>query len=434
MMKKLRVALASALLVFMLAACSFPTLTTPETVVNVENEIATAVAATQAASGVQAAPAGRIRVAYTAGDGSLRLWTPDGGMRQLTNAGDIQYVTISPDGSRIAFVRARDYQNYSIWVIHADGTNERQLVSSDDFRAMAVAQDALGSAPVQLEWVPGTHTLAFNTYPYFEGPGFFPHDDLYLLDSDSGELTRLFEIGRGGMFAYSPDGSRLALATFQSVSLMNADGSNRRDDVLVYEPVMTYSEFLFYVTPKWSPDGSFLRVIVPPGDPLSEPPLQTAVWHIPGDGSSPTQIASLDIAFLAVARLSPDLNRMMYITPVSAATPTLHIASADGSQNIPYASDARTVESWSPDGSYFLFTAGERSQMFLGQEGQDPAPLTEFDAVMSVRWIDPQHFIFVHPGDAGFEMRIGQVRGQSVAIDTLQSDRETWFPVFDVFP
>jgi dipeptidyl aminopeptidase/acylaminoacyl peptidase len=222
-MKKLRVALASALLVFVLAACSFPNLTTPDTGVNVENEIATAVAATQAAGrqgGPQAAPTGGIRVAYTAGDGNLRLWSPDGGIRQLTSQGDIQYVTISPDGSRVAFVRARDYQNYSIWMIHADGTNERQLVSTDDLREMAVAQDALGSAPVQLEWVPGTHTVAFNTYPYFEGPGFFPHDDLYLVDSDSGELMRLFEIGRGGMFAYSPDGSRLAVATFQSISLM----------------------------------------------------------------------------------------------------------------------------------------------------------------------------------------------------------------------
>jgi Tol biopolymer transport system component len=437
-MKTLQTALVYTLLMLLLAACSFPVLTTPAPEINVENEIATAVAATQAASGDQmaqpAASLDHLRVVYTDGSGNLRLWSPESGIRQLTSQGNIQYVVISPDGDRIAFVRAHDYRDYSIWVINTDGSNERQLVTPDDFSAMLVAPDALGAAPVQLEWVPGSRTLAFNTYPYYEGPGFYPHDDLYLVDTDTGSITPFLEVGRGGMFAYSPDGSRLAISTFQSISLMNADGSNRSDDVLIYEPVMTYSEFLYYVTPRWSPDGSFLRVIVPPGDPLANPPPPTGVWHIPGDGSASTQIASLNIAFLAVARLSPDLNRIMYVTPVTAANPTLHVANADGSQDAPYASNARTVDSWSPDGNHFLFTAGEQNQMLLGRIGENPAPLTQFDAIMKIQWISPQYFLFVHPSDAGFELRLGQVNGQSAAIDTVQSDQDTWFPVLDVYP
>jgi hypothetical protein len=129
---------------------------------------------------------------------------------------------------------------------------------------MLVAEDALGAAPVQLEWVPGTHTLAFNTYPYFEGPGFFPHDDLWLVDADTGTLLPFLDIGTGGMFAYSPNGSRLAVSSFQSVSLMDGNGGNRRDDVLIYEPVMTYSEFLYYVTPQWSPMAAFYEQLFPP--------------------------------------------------------------------------------------------------------------------------------------------------------------------------
>jgi dipeptidyl aminopeptidase/acylaminoacyl peptidase len=358
-MNNIRAALVKILFVSLLAglsACNFPALTTPGEQADVDVEIATAVAATNAASGGQiaqpAAPQMGMQIAYTGGDGNLRLWSPDDGIRQITTQGNIQYVVISPDGSRVAFVRAQDYRDYSIWVIDIDGANERQLVTPENFRGMLVADDALGAAPVQLEWVPGTRTLAFNTYPYFDGPGFFPHDDLWLIDTDSGTLTPFLEIGTGGMFAYSPNGSRLAVSTFQSVSLMDANGSNRTDDVLIYEPVMTYSEFLYYVTPQWSSDGSFLRVIVPPGDPLAEPAQSTAIWHIPGDGSAANQIGSLNIAFLAVARLSPELNRIMYITPVTTS-PELHIANVDGSQDVLYASNARTVESWSPDGDDF---------------------------------------------------------------------------------
>lgn len=437
-MNKIRDALVNILLVLLLtalSACNFPALTTSDPI---ERDIATAVAATQAAASGQPVPPSaspdQFRVAYTAGDGSLRLWSAGEEVRQLTTQGNVQYVVFSSDGTRIAFVRAQDYRDYSIWVINSDGTNERQLVTAEDFRSMRVSEDALGAAPVQLEWVPGTHTLVFNTYPYYDGPGFYPHDDLYLLDTGTGQLTPFLEVGQGGMFAYSPDGSRLVVSTFQSVSLMNADGTNRRDDVLIYEPVNTYSEFLYYVTPQWSPDGAFLRAIVPPGDPLAEPPPPTAIWHIPADGSPASQIGRLDIAFLAVARLSPDLNRIMYITPASTTNPVLHISDVNGQQDTVYAGDARTVDSWSPDGSHFLYSVGESNQMLLGRVGENPAPLTDFDTITKIKWVNPQYFVFVHPSDTGFILASGQVRGQSVVIDTLQSDQENWSPVFDVYP
>jgi hypothetical protein len=72
--------------------------------------------------------------------------------------------------------------------------------------------------------------------------------------------------------------------------------------------------------------------------------------------------------------------------------------------------------------------------MLLGRIGENPAPLTQFDAIMKIQWISPQYFLFVHPSDAGFELRLGQVNGQSAAIDTVQSDQDTWFPVLDVYP
>jgi hypothetical protein len=77
---------------------------------------------------------------------------------------------------------------------------------------------------------------------------------------------------------------------------------------------------------------------------------------------------------------------------------------------------------------------GESNQMQLGRVGENPAPLTDFDRITKIKWVNPQYFVFVHPSDTGFILASGQVRGQSVAIDTLQSDQENWSPVFDVYP
>jgi hypothetical protein len=70
----------------------------------------------------------------------------------------------------------------------------------------------------------------------------------------------------------------------------------------------------------------------------------------------------------------------------------------------------------------------------IGRIGENPAPLTEFDTMINTMWINSQYFLFVRPSDTGFEVRLGQLNGQSVAIDTLQSDQENWFPVMDVYP
>jgi len=123
----------------------------------------------------------------------------------------------------------------------------------------------------------------------------------------------------------------------------------------------------------------------------------------------------------------------MYVNP-SGSAPALHIANADGSQDALYALSVRSIESWSPDGSRFLFTAGESGQMMVGQMGQNPVPLADNETVVKTVWADTHTVLYIHPGSAGYELRLGQVGGQSLVIDTLQSDREIWLPVMDVHP
>ena len=63
-------------------------------------------------------------------------------------------------------------------------------------------------------WMPGSHTLLFNTRLDFEeGLGLYLSDDLHALDVDSGTNQPLLPPGEGGDFYLSPDGSQVALVT-----------------------------------------------------------------------------------------------------------------------------------------------------------------------------------------------------------------------------
>ena len=188
--------------------------------------------------------------------------------------------------------------------------------------------------PYQIGWIPGENNIAYNTSPKYEGPGLMIHNDLWKVNSQTGERTLLLKSGEGGNFYYSPDGRQIALVTFEDISLVKADISDRRDAVLKFKPVITYSEYQYYPTPLWSPDSSNLLVDVPPEDPMKQPPEPTSIYRIPSDGSQVNLLTSINPYFLEEINFSPDAAKMAYLTqegPVENNQQSLHIANIDGS-------------------------------------------------------------------------------------------------------
>ena len=150
--------------------------------------------------------------------------------------------------------------------------------------------DALGVAPFRIAWIPGTHILAFNTRQVVEGPGLSIYNDLRFVDVDRAELTTFLAPGSGGEFIISPDGRQIAISgattTPNAISLINVDGSNLRSNLVVYDSVLTYSEYAYYARPVWSAGSDSLLVTIPPVDSLIMPRHPTTIWYIPTDGSS----------------------------------------------------------------------------------------------------------------------------------------------------
>jgi hypothetical protein len=401
----------------------------------VENPVDTAATQTAEAASVpepepHAIPAG-LKVVFTDTYGNLYTWTEAGGVVSLLATGDVMGPLLSDDGQRIAFARSSDAVHYSLWVIGFDGSGERELVNQDQFFGMRNHDDAISAEPYVYNWVPGTHTIAFNTSPVFDGPGLFVNDDLHMVNSDSGSLSTLLTPGEGGVFYFSPDGNQISLVTPEDISLINTDGSNRRDNVLTYDFVMTYSEFAYYAEPKWSADSSFLRVAIPPSDPLFDTTAQTTLWHIPTDGSPAGIAGHVTIAPFTSVSISPDMSGVAYMSYFSDATDNrrkLHINNFSGTADSIYATGEVNFNTWSPDARHFIYAdSATETSKYADKDGGETNLLPAGTAI-GVNFINEYTYMYIRNTPTEKQLVYGNIDGIQTVINSMPSPGDNKYP------
>ena len=380
-----------------------------------------------------------LRLAFTNRDGNLLTWEEGGSPVTLVSSGDVDDAVISPDGEWITFTRtSADFINISLWAIRFDGTNEHVLVTHAEFMGMplhpAISSDGVSTvAPWLMKFVPGTHTLAFMTRPIFEGPGFFDNKDLWLVDVETSTRSALLAAGQGGHYYYSPDGSQIALVTPTDISLINADGSNRRSSILVYPIVATYSEYSYHAFPKWAPDGSFLRVVIPPPDPLGDPIALTNLYHLPIDGSPAILLGSLNMLPLDEGQYSPDLSHLAFLQPIGALgdnNRALIISNFDGSDPVEIARGSLSFIAWAPDSNHFAFGNTSPRAVSLGQLNAAGTTLVDANPAGDLRWISANRYFFFYQVEPEWQLRLGTLGNPSTVIANLGVDM-AHFPAYD---
>lgn len=162
------------------------------------------------------------------GRNAIRL-TPDG-------HGPDFFPTVSPDGTRIAFVSGEDGQ-FDLWVMSINGTGRRRLT----FDA------AIDTTPA---WHPNGDRVVFVS----DRSG---NADIWSIGLDGSGLTQLTAAPSDESApAYSPDGTRIAFASNRDRSnfdiwLMDADGGNLTQVTRKAEADSSAADG----GPTWSPDG-----------------------------------------------------------------------------------------------------------------------------------------------------------------------------------
>ena len=164
-------------------------------------------------------------------------------VKRLTNGAFDRQPAWSKDGQTIAYHGYEDEDwvgevNFKIYLIAPDGTNRRKLAGD------------IPSWDIEPAWSPDSQRIAFVSSREDEW------DEIYVMDADGTNQKRLtHNMVSDSQPAWSPDGSKIAFYSVQEedfvMSVMNADGTNRRN--LTEEVLDGRTRLIF--NPAWSPDG-----------------------------------------------------------------------------------------------------------------------------------------------------------------------------------
>lgn len=364
-------------------------------------------------------------------NGDIWLWSEAGGSVRLTELGDVTEVYLSDDSQIAAFVRQAEDALFhpEIWAVNVDGARLRPLVTSADFSALYGPPPAgEGIGPLRIVWQPRAHVLAYNTYPICFCPGPYGYNDLYTVDADTMEKNSLFGKNKLGEFYFSPDGAQIALASLNSISLVNSDGSNHRPQVLTFEPARIPSDVPYYPHPIWAADSSALRVAIPPVESHAEPPPPTMLYFIPTDGSPAYPLGSVAEKLFTWSdnTYSPDLSHIAYERMIGEPTNNwreLRLAGPTGAdETVYFTGESVFFYQWLPDSRRFLFVAyGAVKGLYLGQVGGGYYALTgDPNQFQDIRWLDDnRYFCLQRAGGDVWELRLITLGGDSVLLDIV---------------
>jgi Tol biopolymer transport system component len=174
--------------------------------------------------------------------------------RALELGGPAEAPIFSPDGRRLAY-SAPTTGGRALFVVNLDGTGRAQLSTAYPNFSHGFSHGEMGFA-----WSPDGSAILFSAGNRDTG-----QTDLYVVaadgTTDEQPVTSAFGSEYGA--TWSPDGTRIAYLAAQPSEhgfpmIAMADGSDAKR--LINEPV-------FYLTPRWSPDGTMIVVQTRDQDP-----------------------------------------------------------------------------------------------------------------------------------------------------------------------
>jgi Tol biopolymer transport system component len=267
-------------------------------------------------------------------------------------------VSVSP----IAFASDRDLPS-KIYFMDADGQNP------------TLVTNAAHSFDFQPAWSPDGAKIAFSSSRDVDGDGYPDGLDIYVIDADGQNETRLTFDTLSSKPTWSPDGTKIAFdserdgdpnATSLEIYVMDANGQNQTQ--------LTNNSASLTGEPAWSPDGTKIAFFSNRDAFLGE------IYVMDVSGGNVKRLTFTSGGNWAPA-WSPDGTKIAFSSGrVAGQTEQIYVMDADGQNQIQLTNGflRSTLPAWSPDGTRIAFDGqiAEHDIYVMDADGQNLARLT----------------------------------------------------------
>mgnify|MGYP001818547919 CR=1 FL=1 len=352
---------------------------------------------------------------------------------QLADVDNVQSLTISPDGRRVAFVSATSEIN-TLFVVNIDGQDLRKLLSSPDL-PLEVGQDNSNSVVLidHIDWLPDSQLVAFNTIAKdLVRPAHVSQEDLWTVTID-GQLKQLFPSGKGGgAYAFTAN-NKVLLSRTDNIARADIDGTNE-EIILRFEAINTASEAVFYPRPQPAAEGN-AYTFIPAAQP-EQPKAWTTLWHIPALGQARQLGVLTGVSLFDPIQWSPEGSHIAFLQQSVeqdlASMSRVMIADEKGIDADPYAGgDGLDFHAWSSDGTKFIYSGD--GFYAVGRLNAPPVQtiLNASQQVGGAQWVSAETFIAAagFPENKLWELRSSTVAGENITLISLHSAE----PKFDIW-
>ncbi|MEZ4571443.1 MAG: LpqB family beta-propeller domain-containing protein [Thermomicrobiales bacterium] len=294
----------------------------------------------------------------------------------------IQAPSLSPDSSKVAYIRGYDGRN-DVWVVDVEGGLPLQLTDA----VTPQGPDPNQRQATPLAWTPDSKHIIFASN---DG------GKLYKVPADGGATERIEEAaGNHHSPAVSPDGARIAFVAERGetvdIFVVSADGTLLRQ-------MSSPSDDGFVANPRWSPGGGQLMWTRWPHYDM--PWDETSIFVTDSTQGPATEISGGDRVVNNWAQWSPDGEWIAFMSDRGREHPNLWRMRPDGSDREALVTEdndhLRPV--WSPDSKKiaYLRSADCEHQIRVWDNG-DTVQVTDEPGVHSdLAWINDEELICVY--------------------------------------
>lgn len=327
-------------------------------------------------------------IAYVANGDAWLIRGESGHKRPLTRGGrlDGRVFDLSTDGRQLLYsivpTASAGLLN-ELWVL------DTEVVNQTPWR--------LGVSNVHwAAWAPTGNRFAYATAVLSQGvPGWRANNDLSLVDLSSLEITQVLTPTTsfiyswwGEIWAWAPDGQRLAYSHADAVGIVELEAPVRRA-LSTFPPFYTHGDWVWLPEMSWSPDGTRIAATVHQGD---EETASFALFLLDAQGGTTVRIAE-DVGPFAAPAWAPSGGLLAFgeRQPGEGGgyVPRVLVAD-DWSQRLLVGSDDNIVAThaelgWSPS-SESLVWSSNGDLYLVDLQGSEPLPLTATGLASHPRW------------------------------------------------